>query len=130
MLLHRPLIFFILGSSRSVSYTHLDVYKRQVPRRDDGVAPPVAALVVVHVPGDDRVVGVARVVVLGVDLDAVAVWIAQVEVERVRDAVAARPALDAVRLAQRAELVADRENVVLLVRREAHVVHALSLIHI
>ena len=93
-------------------------------RRHDGVAPPVAALVVVHVPRDHGVVGVAGVVVLRVDLDAVAVGVAQVEVERVRDAVAARAALDVVRHAQRAELVADREDVVLLVRREGDVVHA------
>src|SRR5574337_1617380 len=81
-----------------------------VPARHDGVAPPVAALVVVHVPGDDRVVGVAGVVVLRVDLDAVAVRIAQVQVERVRHPVAARAALDRVGAAQRAELVADRDR--------------------
>jgi hypothetical protein len=67
----------------------------------------------VHVPGDDGVVGVAGVVVLRVDLDAVAVGVAQVQVERVRDAVAAGAALDGVRAAERAELVADREDVVL-----------------
>ena len=95
-----------------------------VPGRHDGVAPPVAALVVVHVPRDDRVVGVAGVVVLRVDLDAVPVGVAQVQVERVRDAVAAGAALDRVGAAERAELVADREDVVLLVRRERDVVHA------
>ncbi len=77
-----------------------------------------------HVPGDDRVVGVTRVVILGVDLDAVAVRVTQVEVEGVRDAVTTRAALDRVAHAQRAELVADREDVVLLVRREGNVVQA------
>ena len=95
-----------------------------VPGRHDGVAPPVAALVVVDVPGDDGVVGVAGVVVLRVDLDAVAVRVEDVEVERVRDAVPAGAALDPVGAAQRAHLVADREDVVLLVGGERDVVHA------
>ena len=76
------------------------------------------------VPGDDGIVGVAGVVVLGVDLDAVAVGVAQIEVEGVRDPVASGTALDGIRATERAELVADRQDVVLLVRREAHVVHA------
>src|SRR5699024_10346218 len=94
-----------------------------VPGGDHRGAPPVAALVVVHVPGDHRVVRVAGPVVLGVDLHPVAVRVAQVEVEGVGDAVPAGAAFDVVAPAQRAEPVADREDVVLLVGGEGDVVH-------
>ena len=104
---------------------HVDVHqiggvadaKRRV-RIDEG------HVMIVHIPGDHGVVGVARVIVLRVDLDAVPVGIANVEVERVRDAVPAGSALDAVAHAQGAQLVADRDDVVLLVGGERDVVHA------
>src|SRR6185312_11394963 len=95
-----------------------------VPGRDHRVAPPVAALVVMHVPGDHGVVRIAGVVVLGVDLHAVAVRVQDVQVERVGHTVAAGAALDPVGHAQRAHLVADLDDVVLLMRGEGHVVHA------
>src|SRR5699024_12748069 len=71
-----------------------------VPGGHHRVAPPVAALVVVHVPGDQGVVRVAGVVVLGVDLHAVTVRVAQEEVERIGHPVPAGAAFDAVAAAQ------------------------------
>src|SRR5699024_3337708 len=94
-----------------------------VPGGQPRVAPPVAALVVVHVPGDHGVVRVAGVVVLGVDLHPVPVRVAQVEVERVGDSVPAGASFDAVAAAQRPELVADGQDVVLFVGGEGDVVH-------
>src|SRR5699024_3565432 len=94
-----------------------------VPGGHHRVAPPVAALVVVDVPGDHGVVRVAGVVVLGVDLHAVTVRVAQVEVERVGHPVPAWAAFDAVAAAQGPELVADGQDVVLLVGGEGDVVH-------
>src|SRR5690606_35039699 len=96
----------------------------RVPAGHDRVAPPVAALIVVHVPRDHRVVGVAGVVVLRVDLHAVPVRVAQVQVERVGYAVPTGPALDGIGVPAGAEDVADRQDVVLLVRGEGDVVHA------
>src|SRR5699024_7994943 len=94
-----------------------------VPGRYNRGAPPVTALVVVHVPGDNRVVWVAGPVVLGVDFYAVTVWITQVEVERVGNTVAAWAAFDGIRAAQGTEAVTDRQDVVLLVCCEGNVVH-------
>src|SRR5699024_7006053 len=94
-----------------------------VPGGHHRVAPPVAALVVVHVPGDQGVVRVAGVVVLGVDLHAVTVRVAQVEVERIGHPVPAGAAFDAVAAAQGPEFVADGQDVVLLVGGEGDVVH-------
>src|SRR5699024_12507438 len=55
-----------------------------VPGGYDRGAPPVTALVVVYIPGDDRVVWVTGPVVLGVDFYAVAVCVTPVEVARTR----------------------------------------------
>ena len=80
-----------------------------------------------HVPHNNWVVWVAGVVVLGVDFHAVSIWIAQVEVESIGDAVATRAALDGIRLAQRTELVTDSQDVVLFVRSECDVVHTWAI---
>ncbi len=76
-----------------------------------------------HVPGHGRVVRIAGVVILRVS-HAVAIGIAQVEVERVGDAVTAGAAFDQIGFAQRAELVADGQNIVLFMGGEGDVVHA------
>src|SRR5699024_8478914 len=62
-------------------------------------------------------------VVLRVDFDAVAIWVAQVEVERVGYTVAAWATLNGIRLAQCTEAVTDRQNVVLFVGCKRYVVH-------
>src|SRR5699024_8167269 len=63
------------------------------------------------------------VVILGVDLHAVAVGVAQVEVEGVGDPVPAGAAFDVVGEPQGAELIADGQDVVLFVGGEGYVVH-------
>src|SRR5699024_8594158 len=95
-----------------------------VPGRYNRGAPPVTALVVVNVPGDNWVVWVAGPVVLGVDLYAVTVWVAQVEVEGVGNTVAAWATFDGIRAAQGTQAVTDGQDVVLLVGCECNVVHA------
>src|SRR5699024_8859674 len=84
-------------------------------------SPPVAALVIVYVPGHGWVIWVAGVVILGVDLNAVSIWIPQVEVVGIRDTVTTRAALNCIRLTQSTELVADRDDVVLLMRCDGDV---------
>ena len=126
----RDVHFGVVGALRQRHRVALEVEDRGsvgVPGRNDRVAPPVTTLVVVDIPGHAWVVGVAGVVVLRVDLDPVTVGVAQIEVEGVRDTVAARSAFDRVGEAQRTELVADGEDVVLLVRGEGDVVHAWSV---
>ena len=76
------------------------------------------------VPAQHRVIGVAGVVVAGVDLHPVPVGIAQVDVEGVGHPVAAGAALDVPLLVQRAEDVASAQHLVRLVREEAQVVQA------
>src|SRR5690606_27192123 len=65
------------------------------PGRRRGVAPEGLAARVVQAPADRLPVGISDQVVVGVELDAVAVRVTQIEEEGVGDAVAARAALDA-----------------------------------
>ena len=92
-----------------------------------GCPTPVAPLVIVNIPGQGRVVRVAGVVILSVDLNAVSVRVAQVQVESVGDAVPAGAALDSVRLADGTDVVADVQNLMLLVSGERDVVQARSV---
>ena len=68
--------------------------RTEVPARHDGVGPEVAAALVVDVPAHRLVARITGEVVGRVDLDAVAVGVADVEVERVRHAVAAGATFD------------------------------------
>src|SRR5207247_268745 len=78
-----------------------------VPGVRDGVRPVAAALRVGRAPADRLEVGIARVVVPGVELDPVPVGVADVDVERVRDAVAPGAALDRGLAVRAGEDVAD-----------------------
>ena len=93
-----------------------------VPTRHDRVGPEVASPLIVDAPPQRLVARVAGEVVGGVDLDAVPVGIAEVEVERVGDAVPARTALDVVELVGRTQRVGEVEDVVRLGTREREVV--------
>src|SRR5215472_7540778 len=95
-----------------------------VPGRDHRVAPEVPAPRVAYGPAQDRVVRVAGEVVTGVDLHPVPIRVPQVYVEGVGHAVPAGAALDAGLLAQRAEDVADAQDLVRLVGEESQVVYA------
>ena len=90
----------------------------------DRVGPEVASSLIVDAPPQRLVTGVAGEVVGGVDLDAMPIGIAQVEVERVGDAVAARAAFDVMELVGGAERVGEVEDVVRLGTREREVMQS------
>jgi hypothetical protein len=91
------------------------------------VAPEVPAARVADRPAQRRVAGVAGVVIAGVQLHPVPVRVAQVDVEGIGHAVPARPPLDQEFLVQRAEYVADPQDLVRLVDEERHVVQPRSV---
>src|SRR5690625_4770138 len=118
--------FFFLGPFDDLLWLTIQVQHQggvRVPGRYNRSAPPVTTLIVVDVPRNNRVVWVPGPVVLGVNLDAVTVWIPQVEIERVRHTVTAWAAFDRVRTTQGTQLVTDGQNVVLLVGGKRDVVH-------
>ena len=67
------------------------------PGGDNLIAPPAAALVIVNIPDLYRIVGVACIVVLCENLDAVSIGIAHVEIAGICDAMPARSALNPTR---------------------------------
>ena len=77
-----------------------------VPTWNNRVGPEVAASLIIDAPSQWLVTRVAGEVVGGVDLDAVTVGIAQVQVERVRHAVAAGAAFNVVEFVGGAQGVA------------------------
>jgi len=91
------------------------------------VAPEVPAPRVADRPAQHRVTGVAGVVIAGVELHPVPVRVAQVHVEGVGHAVPAGTALDLGLGLQRAEDVADPQDLVRLVGEEPQVVQARPL---
>ena len=99
-----------------------DGRRTEVPAGHDRVGPEVAAPLVVDVPAQRLVVGIAGEVVRRVDLDPVAVVVAEVDVEGVGHAVAAGAALDVVGEVERADGVAQAQDVVRLGHREPEVV--------
>jgi hypothetical protein len=108
------------GDRVAVEVEHAD--RPLVPGGHDRVGPEVAAALVVDVPADRLVVGITGEVVGRVDLDPVPVVVAEVQVERVRHAVAAGPALDVLREVAGADHVAQAEDVVRLGHGERDVV--------
>src|SRR5699024_8931836 len=93
-----------------------------VPGIDDAVSPEGPASVVVHVPALYRIVGVAGVVVAGVDLDPVPVRITQVQIEGVGHAMPSGAAFDVMLLAERAESVTGVQDLVAFLRGERDMV--------
>ena len=91
------------------------------------MAPEVPAPRVADRPAQHRVTGVAGVVIAGVELHPVPVRVAQVHVEGVGHAVPAGTALDLGLGLQRAEDVADPQDLVRLVGEEPQVVQARPL---
>src|ERR1700730_11876119 len=106
------------------------------------MAPEVATPGIGDIPAQDRMIWIAGVVVAGVDLQAMAVRVAQVDVEGVGYPVPSGTSLDVALLAQGPEEVAHPEHVMRLVREdpevmearpgaagEGHVVHGLLAVH-
>jgi len=85
------------------------------------VAPPAATLIVMYTPDLHGVIRIARVVICGEDLDAVAIGIAHVEIKSVRYAMTPRAAFNSLRLAQRAEVVTYVQNLMALLDIEGKV---------
>jgi hypothetical protein len=88
------------------------------------VTPEIPAARVPDRPAQHRVAGVAGVVVAGVQLDPVAVRVAQVDVEGVGHAVPAGSAFDPALSVERAEDVTDPQDLVRFVHEERHMVQA------
>src|ERR1700730_682373 len=88
------------------------------------MAPEVATPGIGDIPAQDRMTWIAGVVVAGVDLQAMAVGVTQVDVEGVGYPVPPGTPFDMALLAQGPEDVADPEHVMRLVREEPQVMQA------
>ncbi len=95
-----------------------------IPTRHHGVPPKITTPWVVHVPAQRLMTRVAGEVVRGVDLDAVSIGIAKVQVERIRHTVSAGTTFEAALLVERTEEVGDMEDVMGLGDRKREVVQS------